>query len=69
MVRYEVLRTFAAKETIQRGQVIENPTYRNLGTLVRTGYLREITEEATPEVSETASKTSKPKKGVKNGNK
>ena len=55
MAKYEVLRAFPAKNVIGRGQVIENPVFRNLGTLVRTGYLREITEETLPEISESVS--------------
>lgn len=70
MAKYEVLRTFPAKETIQRGQVIESPTFKNLEKLVRTGYLREIADEILPETENvSAQKLSKPKKGAKNGSK
>lgn len=56
MAKYEVMRSFP---DFRRGQIIEVDDWKNREKLVRTGYLRKITEtkEAKPKVEAPATKT------------
>lgn len=56
MAKYIVLRPFPAKEKMSRGQIIENPNWRNLPSLLSTGYLRVVEETAEEKLNEAADK-------------
>lgn len=49
MAKYRIRRTFASKEVLSRGAIIENPSWRNLGSLLRSGYV-EVVKDEPPEV-------------------
>ena len=73
-MKYEILKTFTGRGVIKRGAVVEDPNWKNLGSLIRTGYVREVPDDAPAETAvETVAETpaaagipaaaSKPKKG------
>lgn len=43
---YRVKRPFAANEPTFRGKILVNPDFRNLGVLVRQGYLEELPDDS-----------------------
>lgn len=50
-MKYRVLRVWPSKTFIRRGLVIEDPPWRNVGSLLRTKYI-EVVEDPKPEVKE-----------------
>lgn len=49
MAKYRVLRVWPSKTKIRRGQVVEDPPWRNLGSLKRLRYIEEIGAPPVPE--------------------
>jgi len=49
MAKYRILRTWPSKHNFRRGQIVEDPPLRNLGSLVRQKYLEEIGGKPIPE--------------------
>lgn len=49
MAKYRVLREWPSKYNYRRGQVIEDPPLRNLGSLKRLKYVEEIGGKPVPE--------------------
>lgn len=50
MATYEVIRSFPSHT---RGETVENPPWKNLVRLVRTGYLREVVKPEVVAVEES----------------
>lgn len=49
MAKFEIIRQFTgARGVIRRGAVVTDPDWRNLGSLIRTGYVREVVETDPP---------------------
>lgn len=63
MPKYKVFKSFPSRDRIVRGQILVDPNFKNLNSLVRGGYLKpvpddgEIVEEITPLPDETLIET------------
>ncbi len=69
MAKFEVVKVFPTSPPVRRGQIVEDPQWRNLARLVRVGYLRPVEDVPEPVPEPAASKKPKTKKGAKDGNK
>ena len=48
-MKYRVLRVWPSKTKLRQGQVIEDPTWRTLGSLKRLKYIEEVVEDVVVE--------------------